>query len=137
MSGGADQGNSEERLRRAPAERFKGPSHVFDLDAVAKRLRSEDHPVRRGHKQMTVFQGDHITHVVFAFEQDGHLAEHSAPGLVTIHVHAGRLRIAADGKDHDLGAGQLLVLAPGVPHDVRATEESVMMLTVHLGRESR
>jgi quercetin dioxygenase-like cupin family protein len=137
MSGGSDKDNGEERLRRAPAERFKGPSHVFDLDEVAKRLRSEDHPVRHGHKQMTVFRGEHITHVVFAFEQDGHLAEHSAPGLVTIHVHAGRLRIAADGSQHDLGPGQLLVLAPGVPHDVRATEESVMMLTVHVDRESR
>ncbi|MCA1790002.1 MAG: cupin domain-containing protein [Thioalkalivibrio sp.] len=137
MSGASEKGNSEERLRRAPAERFKGPSHVFDLDEVAKRLRSEDQPVRRGHKQMTVFQGEHITHVVFAFEKGGQLAEHSAPGLVTIHVHAGRLRIAADGQEHDLGPGQLLVLAPSVPHDVRATEDSVMMLTVHVDREAR
>lgn len=137
MSGGSDKDNGEERLRPAPAERFKGPSHVFDLDEVAKSLRSEDHPIRHGHKQMTVFRGEHITHVVFAFDRDGYLAEHSAPGLVTIHVHAGRLRIAADGSDHDLGPGQLLVLAPSVPHDVRATEESVMMLTVHVDRESR
>lgn len=134
MSGRTEQDGGEERLRPPPAERFKGPSHVFDLDEVAKRLRSEDHPSRHGHRQMTLFQRDHITHVAFAFEQDGHLPEHSAPGLVTIHVHSGRLKVAENGREHDLVSGQVLVLAPGVAHDVRASEESIMMLTVHVDR---
>ena len=134
MSGRTEEESGEERLRPRPAERFKGPSHVFDLDEVAKRLRSEDHPSRHGHRQMTLFQRDHITHVAFAFDQDGHLSEHSAPGLVTIHVHSGRLKVVENGREHDLASGQVLVLAPGVPHDVRASEESVMMLTVHVER---
>ncbi|MEX2466143.1 MAG: cupin domain-containing protein [Gemmatimonadota bacterium] len=137
MSERSKNDNGEERLRPAPAERFKGPSHVFDLDATAKSLRSEDHPVRHGHRQMTLYQRDHITHLAFAFDRDGHLAEHSAPGLVTIHVHSGRLNVTEEGRAHDLGPGQVLVLAPGVPHDVRATEESVMMLTVHVDRSAR
>jgi len=137
MSGGAEQDSGEERLRPPPAERFKGPSHLFDLDEVAARLRSEDHPSRHGHRQMTLFQRDHITHVAFAFDADGHLAEHSAPGLVTIHVHAGRLQVTASGETHDMGAGEVLVLAPRVSHDVRASVESVMMLTVHVDRAAR
>lgn len=134
MSGGTEQDSGEDRLRPPPAERFKGPSHLFDLDEVAAGLRSEDHPSRHGHRQMTLFQRDHITHVAFAFDADGHLAEHSAPGLVTIHVHAGRLQVTAAGEKHDMGPGEVLVLAPNVPHDVRASEESVMMLTVHVDR---
>lgn len=137
MSGGTEQDSGEERLRPPPAERFKGPSHLFDLGEVAARLRSEEHPSRDGHRQMTLFQKDHITHVAFAFDAEGHLAEHSAPGLVTIHVHAGRVQVSASGETHDMRAGQVLVLAPGIPHDVRAREESVMLLTVHVERAAR
>ena len=137
MTAPRDSQNDEGRLRRAPAERFEGPSHSFDLGAVARRLRGEDHPARHGHRQMTIFQRDHITHVVFAFEEGGNLKEHSAPGLVTIHTHSGRLRVLADGESHDLTAGRVLVLDPRVPHSVEAVEESVMLLTVHVERHER
>ena len=137
MSGRSGKQSDEARLRRAPAERFEGPSHTFDLDRVAKRLRDEDHPARHGHRQMTIFQREHITHVVFVFEEGGSLPEHSAPGLVTIHVHAGRLRVDEGGREHDLPAGRVLVLDPQVPHSVEALEESVMLLTVHVERHER
>lgn len=132
MTDGNANDQDASRLRRAPAERFEGASHHFDLGAVAARLRNEDHPARHGHRQMTLFQRGHLTHVVFVFDRDGHLAEHSAPGLVTIHTHAGLLAVTAEGEVHELGAGQMLVLAPGIKHDVRAREDSVMLLTVHL-----
>jgi quercetin dioxygenase-like cupin family protein len=133
MTGGPhDPGES--RLRQAPTERFQGDSHDFDLEAVARRLLAEDHPARDGHRQITLFQREHITHVVFAFERDGHLPEHVTPGLVTIHVHRGRIHVDEAGRAHDLTAGRVLVLDPGVPHSVRAREESVMLLTVHLER---
>lgn len=132
-SGDAD----DERLRPAPSKRFEGPSHMFDLDEVARKLRAEDHPSRHGHRQMTLFQGGHITHVVFVFDKGGQLAEHSAPGLVTIHAHSGRIRVTENDNTHDLSAGKMVVLAPGVPHAVEATEPSVMLLTVHVERHDR
>lgn len=137
MTGTPEKQSGDDRLRRAPMERFEGPSHAFDLDAVAARLRSEDHPARHGHRQMTIVQREHITHVVFAFEEGGSLPEHKAPGLVTIHVHAGKLRVGEGGRAHELPAGSLLVLDPDVPHSVEALEESVMLLTVHLERHGR
>ncbi|MDZ7779450.1 MAG: cupin domain-containing protein [Gemmatimonadota bacterium] len=137
MSERPEQDLQDDRLRTAPLKRFEGPSHAFDLDAVAKQLRTEDHPVRHGHRQMTLFQRDHITHVVFVFDADGYLAEHSAPGLVTIHTHRGRIEVTERGEVHDLAEGQILVLDPKVPHEVRAREESVMLLTVHVHRDQR
>lgn len=128
---------ADERLRPPPSKRFEGPSHMFDLDEVARNLRAEDHPSRHGHRQMTLFQRDHITHVVFVFDEGGDLAEHSAPGLVTIHAHSGRIRVTENEKTHELSAGKLLVLAPDVPHAVEATEPSVMLLTVHVERHDR
>lgn len=137
MSGRPEQDPQDSRLRPAPAQRFEGPSHEFDLDAVAEQLRTEKHPVRHGHRQMTLFQRDHITHVVFVFDADGHMPEHSAPGLVTIHVHRGRVEVTERGEVHELPAGRLLVLDPKVAHEVRALEESVMLLTVHVHRDHR
>ena len=137
MTGASGKQDGEDRLRRAPVERFEGPSHAFDLGAVAARLRDEDHPARHGHRQMTIVQRDHITHVVFAFDEGGKLPEHRAPGLVTIHVHAGKLRVMEDGREHELPAGRLLVLDAKVPHSVEALEESVMLLTVHVERHDR
>ena len=126
----------EERLRTPPSERFQGPSHAFDLEAVVRDLRAEDHPARDGHRQITLFQRGHVTHVVFAFDEGGSLAEHKTRGLVTIHVHAGSLDVREGGREHRLSAGQLLVLDPGVPHDVTAREASVMLLTVHVERHA-
>lgn len=137
MSGASGKQTDDQRLRRAPGERFEGPSHAFHLDAVAARLRAEDHPARRGHRQMTIFQRDHVTHVVFAFDQGGGLSEHKAPGLVTIQVHAGKLRVVEEGREHEMPAGSVLVLDPDVPHSVEAMEESVMLLTVHMERHDR
>jgi quercetin dioxygenase-like cupin family protein len=123
---------NDDRLRRPPSERFAGDVHVYSLrDALAK-LRAEDHPARDGHRQITLLHRPPVTQVLFSFAAGGHLDQHSASGLVTIHVIEGRLRVAAGGADHELEAGRLIVLDADVPHDVRAVEASAMLLTVHL-----
>ena len=129
--------SDSDRLRTAPAERFAGPRHHLSLREELEALRAEDHPARDGHRQIALFHRGPVTQVLFAFEDDGHLREHSAPGLVTIHVLEGRLEVAAAGRKHDLPAGEVLILDPDVPHDVRALERSAMLLTVHLHKEDR
>lgn len=126
---------SDNRLRQPPAERFAGSSHLFSLSDALRELRAEDHPPRSGHRQITLLQRPPVTQVLFSFEKGGHLDEHAARGLVTIHVLEGRLHVQADGDDHELAAGDVLVLDPDVPHDARAVEESAMLLTVHLKQE--
>jgi len=123
---------SPDRLRTAPAERFAGETHRFNLQQALRDLRAEPHPARDGHRQVTIFHHTPITHVLFAFDEGGTLGQHSTSGLVTIHVLEGRVIVQAEGVPHDLSAGQLLILRPNVPHDVRAEECSAMLLTVHL-----
>lgn len=129
-----DQQNSSHTgpERTAPTDRFAGESRVLDLDSMLAELRSEAHPARNGHRQMTVFRRAPVTKVLFAFDADGRLADHSAHGLVNIHVLEGLLRIQAGGSEHTLGPGQILILNPDVPHDLHAAEPSAMLLTVHL-----
>jgi quercetin dioxygenase-like cupin family protein len=123
---------SPERLRTAPAERFAGETHRFDLQQALHDLRAESHPARDGHRQVTLFHHSPITHVLFAFDEGGALGKHSTSGLVTIHVLEGRVVVHADDVPHELSAGQLVLLRPDVPHDVRAHTRSAMLLTVHL-----
>lgn len=121
-----------ERLRRAPVDRFAGKAHAFDLAELLAQLRTEDHPAKDGHRQITFFRRAPVGHVLFAFDSGGRLARHSVQGEVTIQVLEGRILVEAEGRDHDLGAGQVLILSPGVLHDVRAPVPSAMLLTVHM-----
>ena len=123
---------TDDRLRPPPVERFAGEVHVYSLPEALAKLRAEDHPPREGHRQITLLHRPPVTQVLFSFAAGGHLDQHSARGLVTIHVLEGTLRVAAGGKDHELRANEMIVLDPDVPHDVRAAEPGAMLLTVHL-----
>lgn len=127
---------SDERLRTPPSERFAGSAHLFSLADALAELRAESHPARDGHRQIALFHRAPVTQVLFSFEAGGRIDQHSAAGLVTIHVLEGRLSVEASGTEHDLTGGDVLVLDPDVPHDVRAQEPAAMLLTVHLAKEA-
>jgi len=121
-----------ERLRTAPVDRFAGESRVVDLEAALTRLRAEEHEAKDGHRQITVFRRAPVAYVLFAFDEGGKMEQHAAHGLVAIQVLEGRMRVRADGGEHNLAAGHVLILNPGVLHDVLALEASAMLLTVHM-----
>ena len=125
---------TEDRLRTPPAERFAGTNHLFSLADALAELRAEDHPARNGHRQITLFHRGPVSEVLFSFEPGGHLEEHSAPGLVTIHVLEGKLSVDAEGEDRQMTEGDVLILDADVPHDVRSKDGAAMLLTVHLER---
>jgi quercetin dioxygenase-like cupin family protein len=121
-----------DRLRPAPSVRFAGDSHLFDLGHALASLRAESHPVRSGHRQVTLFHRTPVTHVLFAFDPGGTLPSHATRGVVTIHVLEGHLTVEAEETRYDLRAGQMLILKPDLPHDVHAVVTSAMLLTVHM-----
>ena len=131
-----DEGQTSDRLRPQPEERFAGVARTIDLGAALAALRAEEHEGQAGHRQITLFHRPPVAHVLFAFDPGGALKEHAANGLVTIHVLEGRMKVGADGVEHDLPAGQVLILNPGVLHDVRAVEGGAMLLTVHMEERS-
>lgn len=124
-----------DRLRTPPAERFAGDTHLFRIDETLATLRSEEHPSRHGHRQKALFHRGSVTTLVFDFDKGGTLAEHSTPGLVTIHGLEGHLQVTAEGETHDLHPGHILIFRPGIPHDVHALEAGAMLLTVHLEQD--
>ena len=123
---------NQDRLRTHPEDRFDRVEHVFDLRAVAKSLADESLPTTTGHRQKTLYKQGRVTIALFRFERDSGLPGHSAKGVVTINVLEGKLRVNAEGHEHELPAGQMLILASNVPHDVLALETSTVLLQVHL-----
>lgn len=123
---------SEEGRRTPPRQRFVGSEHLFDLAAESARLREEPGEARDGHRQITLFRGGGVSIVLFDFEADGWLKDHSADGYVTVQVLRGEISMVTTEGQHRMPAGSLLVLRPGIRHDVRAEAASRVLLTVRL-----
>lgn len=120
------------RLRQRPEERFSGPQHQYDLDAVAARLRQEARANPSKHRQESLYKHGATSLALFVFEPLARLAPHKTAGTVVIQVLKGRLTVTAEGEPHELGPGGLLVMSADVTHEVVAREASEMLLTVHL-----
>ena len=57
------------------------------------------------------------------------IAEHSAPGDITVHCLAGAIDFTAEGRVTRLGPGQLLYLGAGARHALRGVEDAVVLVT--------
>lgn len=78
----------------------------------------------------TVFAGDGVRVVLFAFDAGQVLTEHTAAMPVLLQALDGRLRIGGDGKEAELLPGGLIHLDTRVPHTVVAIEPSRLLLTM-------
>lgn len=128
--------NDTERPRQRPEERFAGPQHRFDLNAVAAQLRQESRTGTTGHRQESLYKDGPTTLALFLFDAGARLAPHRTKGTVIIQAVKGRLTVTAQGIANELPAGSVLVLKPGVEHEVLAHEASEMLLTVQLDRDA-
>ncbi len=119
-----------DRLRTHPKDRLNDAVQRISLTEAAARLRAEPHEAVAGHRQVALVRHGPVSLILFAFDRDGVLKEHSTDGEVTIHVLGGQLSVTTTGGEVLLGRGELLSLAPGQAHSVRALESSEMLLTV-------
>lgn len=60
------------------------------------------------------------------------LAEHKAPGEITVQCLEGRIAFTALGTTRELTAGDMLYLPAGEPHSVRCVEAASFLLTILL-----
>jgi quercetin dioxygenase-like cupin family protein len=77
-----------------------------------------------------IHRDDALNVTVFGFSAGEGLSEHQASRAAVVQVLSGRLQFTADGEDLDLGPGSWLHMSPGTPHALKATEPTIMLLTL-------
>lgn len=93
-------------------------------------LRQEPYYEHNGRNAITLVKNSEIRVVLQAMQPGSSLAEHHAPGPITVQVLEGEIRFHTGGLTQRLRAGELLVLPAGVPHSVDAVQESAFLLTI-------
>jgi len=78
----------------------------------------------------TVMKAEGARVVLFAFDKDQVLTEHTAAMPVLLQTLEGLLRVTADGRTVDLAPGDVIHLGTRLPHTVEAIEASKLMLTM-------
>ena len=111
-----------ERLGRSVA-------HI-DLEAEIELLRGEETYHRVGRNGQTLVKRPDFRVVLTALRGGTRVAEHVAPGPLTVQAVRGRIRMHVPGGEVELGPGHLLALERNERHDVEALEDSVFLLTI-------
>lgn len=77
-----------------------------------------------------VFKNDQIRVVVFAFDRDQELTEHTAALPAIVQVLSGHLRLTMGSDTVDVKPGDWAHMVAKLPHSIVAIEPSVMVLTM-------
>jgi quercetin dioxygenase-like cupin family protein len=121
----------------APIQRpLSGNVLVFEIDDERELASDTEIISRSGRNARTLLKMGPLRVTLVVLGPGGELAEHEAPGPITVQVVQGRIRFMAEGEKHELGPGQLLAADPGVRHSVTSAEGAAFLLTVsHSARD--
>lgn len=108
------------------------PDHgvTFDLESMARELRSEDTYVREGQAARTLIRSSDLRVVLVALASGRTISEHQVKVTASVQTLSGRIRLQLPEGSVELSAGQLLVLGAGLAHDVHAETDSTFLLTL-------
>ena len=99
--------------------------------ALATRLAELEASVPPGERRAVTLAKEHgLTLMLMHLAEGNVLAEHSAPGPVTVHVLRGQVRLTVAGDEMTAREGEIVLIEPSAPHSVAALEASTLLLTV-------
>lgn len=103
---------------------------TFDLEVIAREMRSEGVYDREGHTARTLAREADFRVVLVVMKAGALIKEHGAAETASVYALSGRLRLRLVDRVAELPCGQLLVLARNEQHNVEALEESTFLLTL-------
>jgi quercetin dioxygenase-like cupin family protein len=80
-----------------------------------------------------VYKDDRIRVVLFAFDSQQELTEHTASVPAVVQILSGRVRLTLGEEVAEATPGDWAHMAANLPHSVLALEPSVMLLTLLKG----
>jgi quercetin dioxygenase-like cupin family protein len=109
------------------------PRTPVEESVVVAELASELPVTPSATTSRVVVANDAVRVVVFAFDTDEELTEHTSSKAVVVQVVTGALRFEVAGEGHDLAAGDVVYLAPDAKHALRALEPTTLTLVMVQG----
>jgi uncharacterized protein (DUF2249 family)/quercetin dioxygenase-like cupin family protein len=103
---------------------------VFALPTIAAAQAAGAQRAERGLDTRVLIKAPGLRVVQIAMRAGAHLAEHRAPGEITIQALQGQLQFTVAGARVDLGPGDLIALAANTPHAATASVASAFLLTI-------
>lgn len=100
------------------------PGEVIDVRPLGAGLATA--------KTSTLLKTDKIEIIRLVMLAGKVLAEHKAPGEITVHCLEGKIAFTAIDQTRELTAGELVFLPAGEPHTVQCLEDASFLLTILL-----
>ncbi|MEK6222420.1 MAG: cupin domain-containing protein [Chloroflexota bacterium] len=101
-------------------------THIEDLIALADKTSGTT---------SILYNDDHQRVILFKFEPDGGLEEHTAPHPISLHLIKGRAQISLGEKEIQAKAGTWAQVSPNIPHTIKAQEECYLLVNIIKPRE--
>lgn len=83
-----------------------------------------------GRRAETLLKTPDLRVVLVTMRAGGELAEHTAPGTITVQALQGRFLFSTAEAEQELAPGTLVSVAGGVRHAVRCLEQGAFLLTL-------
>jgi quercetin dioxygenase-like cupin family protein len=83
-----------------------------------------------GRSAETLLKAPDLRVVLVTMRPGAELAEHTAPGTITVQPLRGRFRFSTDDAAQEIVAGDLVSVAGKVRHAVRCLDEGAFLLTL-------
>lgn len=106
---------------------FPAPSPFIDLNKKVTCLPTHDDTGRRAE---TLLKAPDLRVVLVTMRAGAELAEHSAPGTITVQPLRGRFHFSSEDEAQEIVAGDLVSVAGKVRHAVRCLDDGAFLLTL-------
>jgi len=104
------------------------PAEVINVGPLGPQIGST--------KTRTLFKTDAMEAIRLVLPAGKLIAEHKAPGEITVQCLEGHVKFTAGGHSHDLAAGDMLFLETAEPHALEAVENSSVLVTIVFNKTS-
>ncbi|TVP42405.1 MAG: cupin domain-containing protein [Gemmatimonadales bacterium] len=111
---------------------LSGQPLQFHLESERERIAGSERQEAHGRSGRTLVKDGPLRVNMVSLGPGEALAEHHAPGPITVQVLDGAIRFTTGGSHHDLQTGELLALGAETPHSVTSEEGGVFLLTIAL-----